>query len=172
LWTLPLCARAFILDQGMEPALHLVSADGDLAVATFHNVVLVHFRGQTSSAGASVIRRAFAAQKERFLFFCVIETASVPPDEAARQSFIKLFDEFGDRLALALVTIRGEGFRAAMVRIISSGILNFIRFRVRFPKHIGGSLEEAAGRAAEHAEGADAASLLSAFAELRLTSAS
>lgn len=150
----------------MDSALRIVSKDADVAVATFHNVVLVHFRGATPAAAVPVVRRAFSTLNGPLVFFSVIETESSPPDEAARQGFIKLFDEFGERLALALVTIRGEGFRAAMVRVISSGILNFIRFRVRFPKHIGASLEEAAGRAAEHTKGVDAASVLGAFRQL------
>ena len=150
----------------MDSALRIVSVDEDVAVATLHNVVLVHFRGKTTAACVPIVRRAFSAIKERLVFFAVIETSSTPPDQAAREAFIKLFDEFGERMAMALVTIRGDGFRAAMVRVISSGILNFIRFRVRFPKHIGGSIEEAAGRAAEHTDGADAATLLRAFRDL------
>jgi hypothetical protein len=146
--------------------LRIVSVDENVAVATLGNIVFCHFRQLTPSSAIAVVRRAFTSLKGPVVFFGVIETTSTPPDERAREAFIKLFDEFGERIAAALVTIRGDGFRAAMVRVIASGILNFIRFRVRFPKHIGGSLEEAASRAAEHASGLDAAAIMSGFHHL------
>jgi hypothetical protein len=149
--------------------LRIVSVTEGVAVATFGNAVLCQFRGLTDESAVATIRRAFAAlltsePRTKLIFFGAIETSSAPPDEKTRQAFIRMFDDVGEQLAVALVIIRGDGFRAAMVRVIASGILNFMRFRVRFPKHIGASLEEAASRATEH--GQDAAQLLSAFRRL------
>jgi hypothetical protein len=158
--------RSMQIEPAGENELRVFSLSADAAVASYQNAVICHFRGLTLESLVPAVQRAFttAAQDGRVVFLAVIETTSPPPDDKARQAFIRMFDEWGDKIAVALVTIRGDGFRAAMVRVISSGILNFVRFRVRFPKHIGGSMEEAASRAAEH--GMDAAKLLSAFQRL------
>jgi hypothetical protein len=113
-----------------------------------------------------VVRRALRSLGPgRRVFFAVIETTSVPPDQAVRRAFIKLFEEQAADLAMALVTIRGEGFRVAMVRTIVAGILTLMP-RLRFPKHIGGSLEQAARVVADHVADIDSAGLLAAFGEL------
>ena len=104
---------------------------------------------------------------QKAIFFAVIETTSVPPNQEVRAAFAKFFEDHSARLACAIITIRGVGFRAAMVRTIASSVLTLLpRFRVPFPKHIGGSLEEAAAHANALAPQLSPAALLGAFRAL------
>jgi len=150
----------------MSRELAVVAMSADVAVATFRNVVLCHFRLETPVTCAAMLREAMKAlpPTDKTVFFGVIETTSVPPNQAAREAFAKFFEDYSARMAGAIVAIRGTGFRAAMVRTIASGVLHLLpRFRVPFPKHIVGSLEEAAGHAHRLSPELDPDALLGAF---------
>jgi hypothetical protein len=152
----------------MSPELHVVSLTNDVAIATFRQVLLVHFRRETPQSSATPIQNALDSIVQRHkaaVFFAVIETESVPPDNEARKAFTRLFEQNNDRLACAVVTYRGEGFRGAAVRTIVSGIMILPR-RFKFPRHITGSVDEAASLALRHVPGLDTAALLRAFDEL------
>jgi hypothetical protein len=150
----------------MEGDLAALALSPDVAVATFRTAVLCHFRLETPVSCAAMLRAAMNAlpPDKPVVFFGIIETTSVPPSQAAREAFAKFFEDYSKRLAGAIITIRGTGFRAAMVRTIASGVLTLLpRFRVPFPKHIVGSLEEAAGHAYRISPELNPAALLAAF---------
>jgi hypothetical protein len=144
--------------------------DNDVTVATLENVVFVHWRGATLPSIVPVLQRAIDAVKRvsaRAVFFAVIEPTSSPPDQATRSAFGRFFEDNADSLAAAVVTIHGEGFRAAMVRTISSAILTLMpRRRVPFPRHIEKSIEDSAQLAAAHTPGLDRQAIVSAFRSL------
>ena len=154
------------LERLKDPELRIVTLDKDVSIATHGQAVLCHFRGLTPASAAAILRRALGQLDARrpAIFFAVIETTSTPPDGEARAAFSKFFEDSAERLACAVVAIRGEGFRAAMVRTIASGILHLMpRFRVAFPKHIVASPEEAARLAKESLPALDTTALLHAF---------
>ena len=55
----------------------------------------------------------------------------MPSNQEARAAFAKFFEDYSARLACAIVTIRGVGFREAMVRTIAASVLTLLpRFAV------------------------------------------
>jgi hypothetical protein len=150
-------------------AIEIVSLGSDVAVATLRNRSSVTSVERRPPSVSNIRRRMSAAANghERMVFFAVIEGTSIPPEQPARERFIEMSDEFGERTAVTLFTIERRGVpRGDGVRVIASGILNSVRFRMRFLKHIGGSLEDAAAHAVEHTPGRDTPAILRSLQEL------
>jgi hypothetical protein len=55
-------------------------------------------------------------------FLCVIEPTSAPPSDRLRRASIEMITVHKDRLKCVAVVIEGEGFRAATVRGVISGM--------------------------------------------------
>lgn len=151
-----------------EAALKVVTASDDVAVATFANVVLVHFRGKTEPESVGFTRLALRelAAFDKVIFFAVIELASTPPDTEARRLFTKLFSDYKDQLACAVVAFETSGFRGAMVRAVVSTIFT-VGLRFPFPRHVVSSIGEGATLAERALPGLDRLELLAAFEALR-----
>jgi hypothetical protein len=151
-------------------SLKTTSLTRDVYVATFGEALLVNFREKTPSSGVVSMRLAAASIKRahpRFAYFGVIELASDPPDEAARQAFVKFFEDEAAAIATFVIAYRGEGFRGAMIRAIVSQVVNLLpRSRFPFPRQVVGSVQEAALIAGKHAPGIDSAELIDAFERL------
>jgi hypothetical protein len=142
----------------------------DTTVGSHRQVLFVHFRGPTLPECGPPMRRAFrelTAKYPSLVFFAVVEEASPPPSQDARQTLADFFAMAAPKLSAAVVTYRGSGFRAAMVRTVVATVLSVMpKARFPFGKHVVGSLEEAAALAARDAPGVEAAALLAAFREL------
>lgn len=154
----------------MESDLKVHVLSDQTTIASYRNVLIAHFRGVVKADCRSLLQRAMdelVVKNKSVVFFAVIEAESPPPEQAARQAIASFFEANADKFSSAVIAYRGEGFRAAMVRTVVSGILN-LTARVRFPfaKHVVGSPEEAASLALQHSPGLDTAGLLAAFSRL------
>jgi hypothetical protein len=148
----------------VEPT--VIALSNDVSVATFRNVVLCHFRGETPPSCVGAVRSAVWSlpPEQRVLFWGIIETTSTPPDQEARRRFTSFFEEHSNRLAGMIVTYFGEGFRGAVVRAVVSGIVNLAPMsRFAFPRHVVANLDEAAMLAERLSPELDRAALLQAF---------
>jgi hypothetical protein len=146
--------------------LDVISLSNDVTVATFQNAILVHYRGETLPGCVEPMRAATKALAGRgkIVFFAVIELTSVPPEQPARRALTRFFEESNDRLSLVVITYRGEGFRGAAVRLVVQAVMSLApSFRFAFPKHVVGSLEEAAALAQKACPSLDRAQLITAF---------
>ncbi len=156
----------------MTPALSVNESTRDFAVGTYGNTLLVHFRELTPAQCTAAFETGIRSipKAEKVVFFGVIELASTPPDQEARQAFSRFFERHGDRLSALVITYRGEGFRAAMIRTVVSGIVSVLpRARFPFPRHVGASLDEASLAALKASPGLHTAGLLAAFESLSKT---
>jgi hypothetical protein len=154
----------------MGTALQIVSTSSDVCVAVFRNALLANFRRRTPASAVDLLHTAARSipRGERVVFFAVIKVDSDAPDNEGRARFTQFFEDHADRLACAIITYRGEGFRGATVRTIVNGIFHLMpRFRFAFPRHVVGSIEEAAALASKYSSALDATTLLAAFDEMR-----
>lgn len=154
----------------MASEVEIVHRSGDVTVARFRETLLVHFRGHTLASAAVALRKARTAIAEaypRFAFFAVVEAESTPPDQEARRAFVRFFEESAPSLDCLVLAFRGQGFRGAVVRSVVSNMLDLMpRARFAFPRHVVGSVEEAASLVHRHSPGVDTAALIQAFRAL------
>ncbi len=154
--------------QRMASDLRVAVLSSETTVATFGEVLIAHFRGPTRASCVECLDKAFAglaAKHPRVVFLGVVEAESPPPDDEARKALAGFFQRVGEQLSCVLVTYRGEGFRASMVRTVASVILNLM-IRASFPRHTVRSLDEAAALGKKYSSGLDPAALLQALDEL------
>ena len=74
----------------------------------------------------AVLRKARAAHGKVGILIVVAPDAPMP-DAAAREGIAKLFTDLGDELAGSALVYEGEGFRAAAVRGVVTGIALLVR---------------------------------------------
>jgi len=153
--------------SALQPKLEVLSLSPDVSVAIFGSVLFCHFRRETPASCIATLRGAASrvlASHDRFVFFGVIELASAPPDQEARQGFTRFFEERAKQMACMTVTYRGEGFRGAMIRAIVSAIVSLgPASRGDYPRLVAKTLEEAAAFVERNARGVERAALLEAF---------
>lgn len=146
--------------------------DAQCTVGIVDNVLIVHFLpGPTSTQCLSSWQDGvdrIVKTKKKVLYFGIIETASTPPDAAVREGYTRFFEKNNDNLLGLVITQFGEGFRSAAVRTVISGILNMSpRFRLGFPRHVVGTLQEANSHVMALVPELDAKVILEIVADLR-----
>jgi hypothetical protein len=98
-----------------------------VATGEFGQICIAVWRKDSTLARFELQRRALADFVDRSHgkvgFCCVVEANSGVPNEEVRNASSKLFDCCGDRLGAIAMVIEGAGFRSALVRSVTAGIV-------------------------------------------------
>jgi hypothetical protein len=102
----------------------------------------------------------------RVAFFTVVEADAEMPDTAVRDALAAMFRSVSDSVICSALVFEGQGFRAAAVRGITTGI-NLVA-RQPFPHKVFSNVDEGATWMAKQSDGhISIASVVTAVAEVR-----
>jgi len=105
----------------------ILALDRDHLVATWRDVVLVNWRIATAPAAPRELRditeRFIDARPSGIAWFVIIEAAAPLPSAEARESLAGTLRDFGGRMHASAVVMEGQGFRAAAVRSVVTGVV-------------------------------------------------
>lgn len=130
----------------MRDGIAILEATPDHVVATFHHVVITLFARETRPAIEVPIRKAMESLEGRYpgklvLLSTVAEGAPLPGPEA-RAALAEAMRAGGNRVQRSALHFEGNGFRAAAVRGVTTGLI--LVARQPYPHQVFKSLEEAA----------------------------
>lgn len=129
----------------VDPAPVVVSIGPDHAVATWKGFLIQIWRHGTTLDAAKKVRGAAARlaveQKGPIATLVVVEPGASLPDRDARAQLAGMVSDQRVRMAGAAMVHEGEGFRAAAVRAVVTGLMTMARNP--FPHHVTATVAEA-----------------------------
>lgn len=129
------------------------SSTKDYLFATWQHLILALWRGNTTVDAVREGQRIFdehaKAWPDGILILTVVEDGAPMPDAPARDALGKLLQSGAGRTRKSAVVYEGDGFRAAAVRSVVTGISVFSK--PPFPHKIFARVAEAAGFLASEA---------------------
>lgn len=142
-------------NAGLVGPLHI--SVWDAAVTTEH------------ARNAATLLTTLAKSEPRVLVLAVLGPNTPPPDGAVRDIFASEFARLGNRVMAVANVIEGQGFRAAAMRAVVTGLTLVVR--ANHPQKACATVEEGSLWIAEQSEGAVTASdITRAVLQLRLGS--
>lgn len=130
-----------VVTQGVEPAiapsvsirgfapgvqeLSLVGRDDDHGVGVWRNLLIVVWRKETrapSVDAVSAVLGQLAKAHRDVALLQVIEEAAAAPDVNARRAISNMLKQHGGGIRCSAVVYEGDGFRAATLRAVVTGI--------------------------------------------------
>lgn len=116
---------------GMSNAPTILFSDADASFGQLGPTFFIVWKERTLATTVERMRetmlRRMRAIEGRIGILIVVAPDAPMPDAAARQGIAKLFADLGDRLAGSALAYEGEGFRAAAVRGVVTGIALLVR---------------------------------------------
>lgn len=103
------------------------------------------------AARAIEVLEGLGREEERVLVLAVLGANTPPPDDAVRDLFAAGFGRLGKRVVAVGNVIEGQGFRAATMRAVVTGLTLVIR--APHPQRTFATIEEGARFIAEQSEG-------------------
>jgi hypothetical protein len=141
----------------------------DYLLATWQHVFLALFRGETSVDAVRDAQRVFdqhmTANPEGVLLLTIVEQGAPMPEASARNEIGKLLRSGAGRTKKSAVVYEGDGFRAAAVRSVVTGLAVFSK--PPYPHKIFGKVSEAAGFLADPSKGVTGNQLATIVSEVR-----
>lgn len=142
----------------------------DYLFATWQHLVLAVFRGETTVQGVREGQRVFDEHAKNWpggvLILTVVEEGAPMPDAAARNELGRMLKSGAGRTKKSAVVYEGDGFRAAAVRSVVTGISVFSK--PPFPHKIFARVADAAGfLASEAGNGVTGKDLLNIITDVR-----
>ena len=125
--------------------LEYVRRDARCAVATFENLLLLHFSESLRLADF----QAFAVAHKKVLakhpggvgVIALVESTGLVPSAEVREAARRLTDETASDVLFHATVLFGEGFWASALRALVNGI--FLLSRSRYPQSVFSSMEDA-----------------------------
>jgi len=131
----------------MTESAEIVVSTKDYLFATWQHLMLAVWRGHTTMDGVREGQRVFHEHIKNHpggvLLLTVVEDGAPMPDADARNELGKLLQSGAGHTKKSAVVYEGEGFRAAAVRSVVTGILVFSK--PPFPHKVFARVAEAAG---------------------------
>lgn len=119
---------------------------GDHAVASFHDVFVIVWRHRTTHEGVRACHRGFAkfsaAHPRSAGLVTVVEVGAPLPPPDVRQAIANLLASFAPIVKASALVHEGEGFRAAAVRGVVTGLTMLAT--VPYPHRVFATVEDGA----------------------------
>jgi hypothetical protein len=137
--------KQFAAMTAPPPAAELLGADPDYALATWGSLFIIVWRVYTPVEAVREVRRQanrYAAERRGQLgFLTFVEPGAPTPSSAARAELASLLREASPFTRASAVVYEGDGFQAAAVRSVVTGLA--LLARQKFPHKIFGKTIDA-----------------------------
>jgi len=135
-------------------ALKIHARDDAHAVATWTNVLIAVWRTETRAAALDGVSQALGelvAAHPEVALIQVVEAGATAPDAEARRAIAAMLRRYADSIRCSAVVFEGDGFQAATLRAVVTGIA--ILSRPSYPDVVFGSTVAAINWTARHFPG-------------------
>ena len=130
----------------MPDTAEMIEATKDHLISTWHNVLILVWKQETTTNGVNKLKATYASLSERFpknvFLLTIVEQDAPMPASTVRVALADFLASCGGKMVLSGVVHEGSGFRAAAVRSVVTGLA--MMANLPYPHKVFANVDDAA----------------------------